>query len=115
MRIRAMYDQVVWEIVGRFERIGTVQDGINTIARPPAVTDRLGAAELTVPRGEIRFEGIRFHYGRDVARLGGGVIEDLSLTIRPGEKVGLVGRSGAGKSTLVNLLDRKSTRLNSSP
>src|SRR3546814_9227735 len=71
MRIRAMSDQVLWEIAGLFERIGTVQDGINTIARPPAVTDRPGAAELTVPRGEIRFEGIRFPYGRDVARLGG--------------------------------------------
>src|SRR3546814_11018855 len=102
MRIRAMYDQVVWEIVGLFERIGTVQDGINTIARPPAVTDRPGAAELTVPRGEIRFEGIRFHYGRDVARLGGGVIEDLSLTLRPGEKVGRVGGSGAGQTTTVH-------------
>src|SRR3546814_12087855 len=77
MRIRAMSDQVLWEIAGLFERIGTVQDGINTIARPPAVTDRPGAAELTVPRGELRFKGIRFHYGRDVARLGGGVIAEI--------------------------------------
>ncbi|MET4700451.1 ATP-binding cassette subfamily B multidrug efflux pump [Constrictibacter sp. MBR-5] len=106
MRIRAMSDRVLWEVASLFENIGTVQDGINTIAGTPAVTDRPDARELTVPKGEIRFEAIRFHYGRDVARLGGGVIDDLSLTIRPGEKVGLVGRSGAGKSTLVNLLLR---------
>jgi len=106
MRIRAMSDRVLWEVASLFENIGTVQDGINTIGTTPAVTDRPDARELTVPKGEIRFEGIRFHYGRDVERLGGGVIDDLSLTIRPGEKVGLVGRSGAGKSTLVNLLLR---------
>ncbi len=59
------------------------------------------AAELDVPRGEIRFEAIRFGYGREA-----GLIDDLSLRIRPGEKIGLVGRSGAGKTTLVNLLLR---------
>ena len=52
-------------------------------------------------RGAIRFENVRFHYGK-----AGGVIDDFSLAIQPGEKVGLVGRSGAGKSTLVNLLLR---------
>ncbi len=65
------------------------------------MVDRPGAGALAVTRGEIRFEEVRFHYGRDK-----GVIEGLSLAIRPGEKVGLVGRSGAGKSTLVNLLLR---------
>ena len=101
MRIRSMSDWVLWEVGGLFENIGTVQDGINTIARPVAITDRPGAAELAVPRGEIRFEQVHFNYGRET-----GVIRDLSLVIRPGEKVGLVGRSGAGKSTLVNLLLR---------
>jgi len=101
MRIQAMADRVLWEVGSIFENIGTVQDGIATIARPLAVTDRPDAGRLEVPRGEIRFENVHFHYGRD-----SGVIEDLSLTIRAGEKVGLVGRSGAGKSTMVSLLLR---------
>ena len=101
MRIRAMSHWILWEVAGLFENIGTVQDGINTLAQPLAIVDRPGAGELGVPRGEIRFEQVGFHYGR--ARR---VIEDLSLVIRPGEKVGLIGRSGAGKSTLVNLLLR---------
>jgi len=101
MRIRAMSNWILWEVAGLFENIGTVQDGIDTLAQPLAVVDRADAAELTVPHGEIRFEHVRFHYGRE-----SGVIEDLSLVIRPGEKVGLIGRSGAGKSTLVNLLLR---------
>jgi ATP-binding cassette subfamily B multidrug efflux pump len=78
-----------------------VQDGIASISLPRVVDDKPGAKELRVTKGEIAFQNIRFHYGKK-----GGVIEDLSLTIRPGEKVGLVGRSGAGKSTLVNLLLR---------
>ena len=101
MRIRAMSNWILWEVAGLFENIGTVQDGISTLAQPLAIVDAPGAAELAVPRGEIRFEHVRFNYARE-----SGVIEDLSLAIRPGEKVGLVGRSGAGKSTLVNLLLR---------
>ncbi|MDN3517585.1 ABC transporter ATP-binding protein [Aquisalimonas lutea] len=101
LRIRSMSDWILWEVAGLFENIGTVQDGINTIARPPAVRDASGAAELAVPRGAIRFEDVRFGYDRYAP-----VIRDLALSIGPGEKVGLVGRSGAGKSTLVNLLLR---------
>jgi len=101
MRIRAMSDWILWEVAGLFEHIGTVQDGIDTLARPLAITDREQARDLVADRGEIRFENVGFHYGREM-----GVLEDLSLTIRPGEKVGIVGRSGAGKSTLVNLLLR---------
>jgi ATP-binding cassette, subfamily B, multidrug efflux pump len=101
MRIRAMSNWILWEVAGLFENIGTVQDGINTIAMPMAIHDRPDATELKVARGEIRFENVHFHYGRD-----SGVLQDLSLTIRPGERVGIVGRSGAGKSTLVNLLLR---------
>jgi ATP-binding cassette, subfamily B, multidrug efflux pump len=101
MRIRAMSNWVLWEVGSLFENIGTVQDGINTLARSPEVVDRPDAAELVVPKGEIRFERVTFHYGKEA-----GVIEGLDLVIRPGEKVGLVGRSGAGKSTLVNLLLR---------
>jgi ATP-binding cassette subfamily B multidrug efflux pump len=92
---------VAYQITSIFENIGVVQEGMMTIARPIALTDRADAATLTVTRGEIRFEDVRFGYGRET-----GVIEDLTLTVRPGEKIGLIGRSGAGKSTLVNLLLR---------
>jgi len=94
---------VSWEVTGIFESIGVVQEGMQTIAVPHAGGDRAGARELAVPRGEIRFEDVSFNYGR---RDGKPVLEHLNLTIRPGERVGLVGRSGAGKSTLVNLLLR---------
>jgi ATP-binding cassette, subfamily B, multidrug efflux pump len=87
-----------------FEYIGTVQDGIGTLSRLHTVTDRTDAKPLVVTRGEIRFEHVRFAYGADAAH--DPVIDDLSLVIRPGEKIGLVGRSGAGKSTIVNLLLR---------
>lgn len=101
MRLRSTAQWIVWEVASLFEQVGVVQDGMNTIAQEIAVVDKPGAPELTVPRGEIRFEDVTFHYGRDA-----GVIEHLSLDIKPGEKVGLIGRSGAGKSTLVNLLLR---------
>jgi ATP-binding cassette, subfamily B, multidrug efflux pump len=87
-----------------FEHIGTVQDGINTIAHRHTVVDAPEAKPITVAHGDIRFENVSFAYGgkRDV-------IEKLDLHIRSGEKIGLVGRSGAGKSTIVNLLLRFST------
>ncbi|MNT03629.1 putative multidrug export ATP-binding/permease protein [compost metagenome] len=74
---------------------------MKTIAVPRQVTDRANAQPMRVARGEVRFEQVRFHYGK-----GSGVIEGVNLTVRPGEKIGLVGPSGAGKSTLVNLLLR---------
>jgi ATP-binding cassette subfamily B multidrug efflux pump len=92
---------VAYQITTIFENIGVVQEGMMTIARPIALTDRPDAATLAVTRGEIRFEDVRFGYGRET-----GVIDGLTLTVRPGEKIGLIGRSGAGKSTLVNLLLR---------
>jgi ATP-binding cassette subfamily B multidrug efflux pump len=94
---------VSWEVSGIFENVGVVQEGMQTIAVPPSGADRPGAKELVVPRGEIAFEHVTFGYGRRDAPP---VLDDLSFTIRPGERVGLVGRSGAGKSTLVNLLLR---------
>ncbi|MGQ4878578.1 ABC transporter ATP-binding protein [Billgrantia sp. LNSP4103-1] len=109
MRIRFMSNWILWEVAGLFENIGTVQDGINTIAREPAVKDLPGAATLHVPRGEIRFEALRFGYARPGDEAEGEkkrVFDGMSLTIEPGEKVGLIGRSGAGKSTLANLLLR---------
>ena len=92
---------VAVQVTDIFEHMGTIQEGMMTIARPIALQDRPGAGELAVSRGEIRFESIRFGYGREA-----GLIDGLSLRIRPGEKIGLVGRSGAGKTTLVNLLLR---------
>jgi len=92
---------VAWQITGIFENIGVVQEGMMTIARPLTLTDEPGALPLAVTRGEVRFDQVRFGYGRET-----GLIDGLSLDVRPGEKIGLVGRSGAGKSTLVNLLLR---------
>jgi ATP-binding cassette subfamily B multidrug efflux pump len=98
---------VSWEVTGIFENIGVVQEGMETIAVPHAMEDRPSARDLQVPAapagGEIRFEHVTFTYGRNDGKK---VLDDLNLVIRPGERVGLVGRSGAGKSTLVNLLLR---------
>ena len=92
---------VAMRVTEIFENIGVVQEGMMTIARPITLTDKPDAAVLTVPRGEIEFQDIRFGYGRE-----SGLIDGLSLTIHPGERIGLIGRSGAGKSTLVNLMLR---------
>ena len=101
IRIVNMSGWVMWTVAGIFENLGVVHEGMETIARAREVVDAPDARPLVVERGAIRFERVRFHYGRQR-----GVIEDLSLEVAPGEKVGLVGRSGAGKSTLVNLLLR---------
>jgi ATP-binding cassette, subfamily B, multidrug efflux pump len=101
MQIISASGWVAWQITDIFENIGVVQEGMLTIARPHALIDKPDARTLKVPRGEIHFENIRFGYGREA-----GLIDDLTLDVGPGEKIGLVGRSGAGKSTLVNLLLR---------
>ena len=101
---------VAWQITSIFENVGVIQEGMMTIARPIALTDRPDAAALAVTRGEIRFDNVRFGYGRETSVREDGrpyaVIDGLTLTVKPGEKIGLIGRSGAGKSTLVNLLLR---------
>ncbi|MBG9386521.1 ABC transporter ATP-binding protein [Caenimonas aquaedulcis] len=101
LRISGMSHWIMWEMASLFENIGTVQDGIGTLTRPRVVVDSPGALPLEVPRGEVKFEHVNFNYGKKTP-----VIQDFSLTVRPGEKIGLIGRSGAGKSTLVNLLLR---------
>ncbi|MBP0617545.1 ABC transporter ATP-binding protein [Jiella mangrovi] len=101
LRIHGMSQWIMWEISALFENIGTIRDGMATLQLPHAITDKPEAKPLLVPRGEIRFEKVSFHYGK-----GDGVLRDFDLTIRQGEKVGLVGRSGAGKSTILNLLMR---------
>jgi ATP-binding cassette subfamily B multidrug efflux pump len=84
-----------------FENVGAVQDGMRSIALPRLMPDKPDAATLTVERGAVRFENVRFGYGSER-----GVIHGIDLAIAPGERVGLVGRSGAGKSTLVNVMLR---------
>src|SRR3990167_3505677 len=101
LRIKAMSQWIMWEVAGLFENIGVVYDGMAMFGKPVAVTDAPDATDLPRINGDVRFENVTFHYGK-----GAGVIEGLSLAIRPGEKIGLVGRSGAGKTTLTNLLLR---------
>ncbi len=105
LRLNGISHWVMWELASLFEQVGTVRDGINTLSRPRLVTDRSDARPLQVTHGDIRIEHVGFNYGK-VAGDGERVIDDLSLHIRPGEKIGLVGRSGAGKSTLINLMLR---------
>ncbi len=101
IRIVNMSGWIMWVVNGIFENIGIVQDGLKTIAQPLAVVDRDNAPRLSVPHGEVRFEQVDFHYGKR-----SGIIGNLNLEIKAGEKIGLIGPSGAGKSTLVNLLLR---------
>jgi ATP-binding cassette subfamily B multidrug efflux pump len=101
LRLNGISYWVMWEMAELFEHVGTVQDGIGTLARPHAVVDAPDARPLEVRRGELRFEHVTFGYAD-----GAPVLEDFDLVVRPGEKIGLVGRSGAGKSTVVNLLLR---------
>ena len=101
LRLNGMSHWIMWEISSLFENIGTTEDGMATLARPREVVDEEGAKPLQVTAGLIEFRDLHFDYGGAA-----GVFEGLNFSIRPGEKVGLVGRSGAGKSTLVNLLLR---------
>ncbi|MGF1726831.1 ABC transporter ATP-binding protein [Photobacterium nomapromontoriensis] len=101
LRINGMSKWIMWEVGSLFENIGTVVDGMKTLSKPIAIEDKPNAPDLTVNQGGIEFDNVSFHYGESK-----GVIDQLNLNIKPGEKVGLVGRSGAGKSTLVNLLMR---------
>lgn len=101
LRLNGMSHWVMWEMTSLFEQVGTVRDGITTLSRAHLVTDYPDAKPLRIKNANIRFEDVLFCYGGDTP-----VIDHLSLHIRAGEKIGLVGRSGAGKSTLVNLLLR---------
>jgi len=101
LRFFGMSQWIMWEVSALFENVGTVRAGLNAFAVPRLVSDKPGAGALTVSRGEVTFDHVGFHYGKAK-----GIIEDLSFTLKPGEKVGLVGRSGAGKTTIVNLLLR---------
>ncbi len=101
LRLSMLLTRMMANLNGLLRNFGTIQNSMELLARPVSVVDKPGAEQLAVTHGAIRFENVRFHY--DPARI---VIDDFSLDVRPGEKIGLVGRSGAGKSTLVNLLLR---------
>ena len=101
LQLTNMSRQIASRITDIFEDIGVVQEGMLTIAQPLQLPDPADAQQLTVRGGRIEFKNVDFGYGREI-----GVLQDFNLAIRPGEKIGLVGRSGAGKSTVVNLLLR---------
>ena len=107
LRLNGMAQWIMWEISSLFENIGTVADGMRTLSNPIAVDDKPKADSLKVTQGAIDFNNVYFNYGKAANENNRGpVINGLNLNIKPGEKIGLVGRSGAGKSTLVNLLLR---------
>jgi ATP-binding cassette subfamily B multidrug efflux pump len=99
LRLNGMAHWIMWEMSSLFENIGTVQDGITTLTKPHLIEDVADAQPLKIEQSQIQFEQVNFAYHADQP-----ILDHLNLTIRAGEKVGLVGRSGAGKSTLINLL-----------
>ncbi|MDR1124951.1 MAG: ABC transporter ATP-binding protein/permease [Deltaproteobacteria bacterium] len=103
LRLNGMSHWIMWESTQLFEHIGTVHDGLGMLSRERATEDAPGAGELAVGLGDVKFDNITFSYAGEHPKP---VLENFSLNIRPGEKIGLVGRSGAGKSTLVSLLLR---------
>ncbi|GAB4532582.1 MAG: ABC transporter ATP-binding protein [Roseibium sp.] len=101
LRLNILLNRLFNQLNGLFRNFGSMQDSMETVVKPISLTDTADARDMTVSEGAIRFENIRFHYGK-----AGGVIDHLNLAIRPGERVGIVGPSGAGKTTLTSLLLR---------
>jgi ATP-binding cassette subfamily B multidrug efflux pump len=101
LRLNMLFGRMMTQLNSLMRNLGTVQNSADMVARPVGLSDRPNAPALEVERAAIRFEGASFAYDPALP-----VIRDLSLSIKPGEKIGLVGRSGAGKSTFVNLLLR---------
>lgn len=101
LRVNGLSQYIMWESARLFENIGTVSDGMATLSKPQTILDKPQALPLKVTRGEIKFDHVDFSY-----EAGKPLLNGFNLNIKPGEKVGLIGRSGAGKSTIVNLLLR---------
>ena len=101
LRVNGLSQYIMWESARLFENVGTVSDGMGTLSKPQTILDKPAALPLKVNHGEIKFDHVDFSY-----EAGKPLLNGFNLTIRPGEKVGLIGRSGAGKSTIVNLLLR---------
>lgn len=98
LKLSSISEFMMWQTSALFENVGTIQDGMKTMGRPIHIQDKPDATDLKVQQGEIKFEDVSFAYNDK------NVIDQFNLTIRPGEKIGIVGRSGAGKSTLIQLL-----------
>ena len=101
LRLNAMTGWIMWALTSFFRQLGVVAEGMETIAQPIDLVDAANAEPLRLTKGEIELRNLSHHYGREA-----GGLDRISLTIQPGEKIGLIGRSGAGKSTLVKLLLR---------
>ena len=101
LRLNAMTGWIMWALSSFFRQLGVVSEGMETISQPIEMVDTSRAQPLTITEGKVEVQGLSHHYGRQ-----SGGLSDVSFTIRPGEKIGLVGRSGAGKSTLLKLLLR---------
>ncbi|MFD1806614.1 ABC transporter ATP-binding protein [Pasteurella oralis] len=101
LRVNGLSHWIMWESARLFENIGTVNDGMETLTKPHTIIDKIDARPIHINQGEIQFNNVNFAYSPDKP-----LLKNFNLTIKPGEKVGLIGRSGAGKSTIVNLLLR---------
>ncbi|MBP06566.1 MAG: multidrug ABC transporter ATP-binding protein [Marinovum sp.] len=101
LRLNAMTGWIMWALSSFFRQLGVVSEGMETISQPIEMVDTSRAQPLTITEGKVEVQGLSHHYGRQ-----SGGLSDVSFTIQPGEKIGLVGRSGAGKSTLLKLLLR---------
>ena len=101
IRIAQMTGWVSFTLMAIYSNVGEIENGMKTLTRPDRVEDETEATELNVTDGAIEFRNVGFAYGRDV-----GGVQDVTLSIKAGEKLGIVGASGAGKSTLVSLLLR---------
>jgi ATP-binding cassette subfamily B multidrug efflux pump len=102
LRLNGISHWVMWEMTSLYEQVGILQDGLNTLAMHQEIKDEKSAKDLQIKKASVSFQNIVFNYPAQKKS----VIHNFSLNIKPGEKVGLVGRSGSGKSTLVNLLLR---------